>query len=59
MNTALPLLAPQTLYVNVRRDELRQLKEDRAMLQKKVENLTLLLQQAHNPNPGPSKALQA
>jgi hypothetical protein len=57
MNAVLPALAPQTLYVTVRRDELRQLKEDRAMLQKKVENLTLLLQQGHLS--GPSNALQA
>lgn len=57
MNAVLPILAPQTLYVTVRRDELRQLKEDRAMLQKKVENLTLLLQQAQIP--GSNNALQA
>lgn len=57
MNTVMPVLAPQTLYVTIRRDELRQLKEDRAMLQKKVENLTLLLQQAHMS--GPDRALQA
>jgi hypothetical protein len=56
MNSVLPVLAPQTLYVSVRRDELRQLKEDRALLQKKVENLTLLLQQAHTSGPN---ALQA
>jgi len=57
MNAVLPTLAPQTLYVTVRRDELRQLKEDRAMLQKKVENLTLQLQQTHIA--GPNNALQA
>lgn len=57
MNAVLPILAPQTLYVTVRRDEMRQLKEDRAMLQKKVENLTLLLQQAQIP--GSNNALQA
>jgi len=57
MNAVLPALAPQTLYVTVRRDELRQLKEDRAMLQKKVENLTLQLQQTHIA--GPNNALQA
>jgi hypothetical protein len=57
MNSVLPILAPQTLYVTVRRDELRQLKEDRAMLQKKVENLTLMLQQAQSA--GPNSALQA
>ncbi|HEY0285894.1 MAG TPA: DUF6026 family protein [Pseudomonas sp.] len=57
MSTVLPGIAPQTLYVTVRRDELRQLKEDRAMLQKKVESLTLLLQQARLT--GPNNALQA
>ncbi|WP_268796570.1 DUF6026 family protein [Pseudomonas huanghezhanensis] len=56
MGTVLPVLTPQTLYVTVRRDELRQLKEDRAMLQKKVENLTLQLQQAQMKGPN---ALQA
>lgn len=57
MSTVLPALAPQTLYVTVRRDELRQLKEDRAMLQQKVENLTLMLHQAQVSGPG--NALQA
>jgi len=57
MSTVLAALAPQTLYVTVRRDELRQLKEDRAMLQRKVENLTALLQQAQMT--GPDRALQA
>lgn len=47
MGTVLPALAPQTLYVTVRRDELRKLKEEREQLQNKVAHLTLLLQQAH------------
>ncbi|GAB0064546.1 hypothetical protein IBA8402_03070 [Pseudomonas syringae] len=35
MGTVLPALAPQTLYVTIRRDELRTLKEEREQLQKK------------------------
>jgi hypothetical protein len=46
MRTALPVLAPQTLYVTIRRDELRALREEREQLQKKVANLNLMLQQA-------------
>ncbi|HEX8592910.1 MAG TPA: DUF6026 family protein [Pseudomonas sp.] len=45
MSTLLPALAPQTLYVTVRRDELRKLKEERDQLQKKVAQLSLMLQQ--------------
>ncbi|MGI4841301.1 MAG: DUF6026 family protein [Janthinobacterium lividum] len=37
---------PQTLYVSVRRDELRALKQEREELQDKVAFLTSLLQQA-------------
>jgi hypothetical protein len=46
MGTVLPATAPQTLYVTIRRDELRQLKEDREQLQNKVAHLNLMLQQA-------------
>ncbi|MGV6395308.1 DUF6026 family protein [Pseudomonas caspiana] len=46
MGTVLPANAPQTLYVTVRRDELRQLKEEREQLQKKVAHLSLMLQQS-------------
>jgi len=46
MGTVLPATAPQTLYVTVRRDELRQLKEEREQLQKKVAHLSLMLQQS-------------
>lgn len=46
MGTVLPATAPQTLYVTVRRDELRQLKEEREQLQNKVAHLSLMLQQA-------------
>ncbi len=35
MGTVLPAIAPQTLYVTIRRDELRTLKEEREQLQKK------------------------
>ncbi|MFJ4143077.1 DUF6026 family protein [Pseudomonas sp. NPDC089734] len=57
MGTVLPALAPQTLYVTIRRDELRALKEEREQLQNKVAHLSLLLQQAQLAAPG--TALQA
>lgn len=46
MGTVLPASAPQTLYVTIRRDELRQLKEEREQLLSKVAHLSLMLQQA-------------
>ncbi|SEI64962.1 MULTISPECIES: DUF6026 family protein [unclassified Pseudomonas] len=57
MGTVLPANAPQTLYVTVRRDELRQLKEERDQLQKKVTQLTMMLQHAQLVSSG--TALQA
>lgn len=51
MGTVLPAPTPQTLYVTVRRDELRKLKEEREHLQNKVAHLTLLLQQAQLAEP--------
>lgn len=57
MGTVLPALAPQTLYVTIRRDELRALKEEREQLQKKVAHLSLMLQQPHLS--APDKMLQA
>jgi hypothetical protein len=47
MGTLLPATAPQTLYVTIRRDELRQLKEERDLLLKKVAHLSLVVQQPH------------
>ena len=58
MGTVLPATAPQTLYVTVRRDELRQLKEEREQLQKKVAHLSLMLQQSQLTGMG-STALRA
>lgn len=46
MGTVLPANAPQTLYVTVRRDELRQLKEEREQLKQKLAQMTMLLQHA-------------
>ncbi|NBB12617.1 DUF6026 family protein [Pseudomonas sp. SLFW] len=46
MGTVLPASVPQTLYVTVRRDELRQLREERDQLQKKVAQMALMLQHA-------------
>ncbi|POD78561.1 hypothetical protein BKM17_07180 [Pseudomonas syringae group genomosp. 3] len=57
MGTVLPALAPQTLYVTIRRDELRALKEERDQLQRKVAHLSMMLQQ--NQLPAPGKMLQA
>ncbi|RMQ47695.1 hypothetical protein ALQ04_05324 [Pseudomonas cichorii] len=57
MGTVLPALAPQTLYVTIRRDELRALKEEREQLLSKVAQLSMLLQQAQLAGPG--TALQA
>ncbi|KGS14346.1 MULTISPECIES: DUF6026 family protein [Pseudomonas syringae group] len=52
MGTLLPALAPQTLYVTIRRDELRLLKEERDQLQRKVAHLNLMLQQSQLSAPG-------
>lgn len=57
MSTLLPAVAPQTLYVSIRRDELRKLKEERDQLQKKVAHLSLMLQQSSASEP--LTALQA
>ena len=39
MNTVMSARPAQTLYVTIRRDELRQLKDERAQLQLQVEQL--------------------
>ena len=57
MGTVLPASVPQTLYVTVRRDELRQLREERDLLQKKVAQMALMLQHAQLAHTG--TALQA
>jgi hypothetical protein len=57
MGTVLPANVPQTLYVTVRRDELSQLKAERDQAQKKVAQLTLMLQHAQLAASG--NALQA
>lgn len=46
MGTFMPAMPPQTLYVQVRRDELNRLKEERDQLQQQVAQLHQLLQQA-------------
>lgn len=46
MGTLMRATPVQTLYVSVRRDELRQLKEERDQLQAKVARLSLMLEQA-------------
>ena len=44
--TLMPARPPQTLYVQVRRDELQRLKQERDQLQEQVARLNTLLQQA-------------
>ncbi|WP_300627936.1 DUF6026 family protein [Pseudomonas sp.] len=44
MSTAQMTRPPQTLYVNIRRDELRQLKDERDQLQQEVLRLRSYLQ---------------
>jgi cell division protein FtsB len=46
MGTVIQAKISQTHYVTVRRDELQQLKEERAQLQRKVDALTSILEQA-------------
>ncbi|AAN69634.1 conserved protein of unknown function [Pseudomonas putida KT2440] len=46
MGTLMPATPPQTLYVSVRRDELRKLKDERDQLRQQVAQLNLLLAQA-------------
>ncbi|MBC3420040.1 MULTISPECIES: DUF6026 family protein [unclassified Pseudomonas] len=50
MGTYMPATPPQTLYVTVRRDELRQLKDERDQLRQQVAELNLLLEQARLGN---------
>lgn len=52
MGTVLPASAPQTLYVTIRRDELRQLREEREQLKKKVAQLATMLQHAQPASKG-------
>ncbi|MCO7522363.1 MULTISPECIES: DUF6026 family protein [unclassified Pseudomonas] len=46
MGTLMPATPTQTLYVTVRRDELRQLKDERDQLREQLAHLHLLLEQA-------------
>ncbi|VVN45246.1 DUF6026 family protein [Pseudomonas fluorescens] len=46
VHTALPA---QTLYVTIRRDELRQLKDERDQLKQELAQLRLLLQTGQTP----------
>lgn len=52
MVTLLATLPPQTLFVSIRRDELRQLKDENLQLQQKIAHLTQMLQAAlpHDPS---------
>lgn len=57
MSTAQMTRPPQTLYVSVRRDELRQLKEERDQLQQEVLRLRAHLQAQLNLASGAQPAL--
>lgn len=48
MGTVVTTNQPQTLYVSIRRDELRALKQEREQLEDRVAFLTRLLQQAQS-----------
>lgn len=48
MGTLMPVTSTQTLYVSVRRDELRKLKDERDQLRQQVDHLHILLQQARS-----------
>ena len=56
MSTAQMTRPPQTLYVSIRRDELRQLKDERDQLQQEVLRLRLHLQ-AQLDQPADAKPL--
>ncbi|MDY0834048.1 MULTISPECIES: DUF6026 family protein [unclassified Pseudomonas] len=57
MSTAHMTRPPQTLYVTIRRDELRQLKDERDQLQQEVMRLRLHLQGQLNQPSGTQPAL--
>jgi len=46
MGTFMPATPIQTLYVTIRRDELRQLQDERDQLRQQVAQLNLLLEQS-------------
>ena len=48
MGTLMPATPTQTLYVSVRRDELRKLKDERDHLRQQVAQLHMMLEQARS-----------
>ncbi|MNP15978.1 hypothetical protein D3C76_1083530 [compost metagenome] len=48
MGTLMPATPTQTLYVSVRRDELRKLKDERDQLRQQVAQLHMMLEQARS-----------
>ena len=58
MSTAQMTRPPQTLYVTIRRDELRQLKDERDQLKQELAQLRLLIQ-GQQPLPLPQRAPHA
>jgi uncharacterized coiled-coil DUF342 family protein len=58
MGTVLPARPAQTLYVTIRRDELRQLREEREQLLDQVAELRQQLQQAQATTSPTPRALR-
>ncbi|WP_123410433.1 DUF6026 family protein [Pseudomonas frederiksbergensis] len=59
MDTIVTARPPQTLYVTIRRDELRQLKDERDTLKQQVTQLRQLLQQQAQLSGQPMPSLSA
>ncbi|KAF2394989.1 DUF6026 family protein [Pseudomonas frederiksbergensis] len=59
MDTIVTARPPQTLYVTIRRDELRQLKDERDTLKTQVAQLRQLLQQQAQLSGQPMPSLSA
>jgi len=59
MDTIVTARPPQTLYVTIRRDELRQLKDERDALKNQVTQLRQLLQQQAQLSGQPDHLLNA
>ncbi|WP_053119802.1 DUF6026 family protein [Pseudomonas sp. P1.31] len=59
MDTVVTARPPQTLYVTVRRDELRQLREEREQLLRQVAQLQSLVQAQHSADLLPAPTARA
>ncbi|MNQ43898.1 MULTISPECIES: DUF6026 family protein [unclassified Pseudomonas] len=59
MGSVINALPPQTLYVTVRRDELRQLKAEREQMRNEIAHLQQRLQALTGNQPCPPAAVRA